>query len=1316
MGAVLNHQTTSQKRDPAATGKASQDSVRRSAVPGVDVVQRHQGQCACGGGCPRCNTATAKNTRNHTEEFRAHGAVARMATSPEAVDELTRKLDDRRSDRTVGSDVRDTLQPYTGPLPSDLRLRTGADVDRTLTARGARGLARGNEVWVGGPQLTPSPGDFAGVFAHEAAHVASGGSRAIHPPYFGAEDSLPGSWHDAERRRHAELEAAETGEGRQRILDRLPAMTAAEVRRDAPGIAYRAQDRGDIELATAAAQRLLDVWLAGSDRPTTFSPFSLSEDSVDILLTHIERAFGAGHWSLGGAYLSIVMVQLVRAAAATVSRRTPAGGTGEPGSDLAASMFLPMQQSEENDIRIRVERARALIETNGATVIARGDAAEIAQFEAMVEAAHGAEVSAGPAIAGDLGTGGAVEEPPVSTDRRGRPRRSETPPARPADTVAAPLPRAAERVVESTHPELERALVVLSTGAPRVYGNIASPRYAIAGTFAGAHRLANELFGQRSSVIVEDVFHRTADGRREIRYLALALNLRLNPPTAPVEEGQLVGVAGFEMANPVSTDYFYLAITSGPWRFFSPAVTDYLQGVITSETDVSTTPLNAPDRVAAVFGPIDALIAAGEIQQAANQLTYVGAGGFALVDTETKIRYITTLLRAFTFAPNERTVVEVFRAIADEAELSTILAGLNREGVLRQLRVDLEYSFTTLLSVVGEKFGAGLVSLTEVNSLLSEIAILQVFPGIELRGDGSFAVNMDLAGNLRSALEELINTIRGLIEGIAGIVMDPEAFFRGIGQLLYLGMMMELARYHYPPAVEYVNNFVTSVARELGRTTHGLAVLQRNMPAGVEFVRDMQTSFQWRVIWEVLGLFVGVGEAVALFEAIRGGRAAAAMTELLSRLRGVGALEEVGTAGRLIEGAGDTGRVLEGAGDVGRTTERVGDTVRTTETLADTAADTERAAAHADAPVVIEGAGDTVGDTRRATDAVGDGERTVASVSDEAAGPAAHADDTPAAVDDAARATETVANAERAADTAADTERTVASATGGGGSRPRGPLPEWQEQYIQDYIDALEEHDLLRASREDVAEVLRAQIRGHADDDVTAIFTQWEGQVDTAEVIASETHRHVRVGEGHMDVPSQDVPVMPRERRIGLPPEGAADAPPMTRVVVGPDDVADFRARHPTLPSDIDTVAVARSNVRGMDGVTLDGGSPRVLREGDMPPAALGPVEAPTTFALQRLHAEQDIANQFIRHVEANGITAAEIEGRTLGIHISNPRGVCHVCQAGLQNPDAPWGVMLQLSERYPGLTIRVTVDGPPGASPAYRALILNSGELLFRL
>ena len=122
-----------------------------------------------------------------------------------------------------------------------------------------------------------------------------------------------------------------------------------------------------------------------------------------------------------------------------------------------------------------------------------------------------------------------------------------------------------------------------------------------------------------------------------------------------------------------------------------------------------------------------------------------------------------------------------------------------------------------------------------------------------------------------------MNTISAAVTGVIDILVDPQAFVEGIGKLIYFAVMVNLAGKGHPEARQYVARVLDGIAKQLGAATRGLAALQENMPSDVEFVRDLQRSIEWRIIWEVVGLFVGVGEAVALVDAIRGGRAVAAV-------------------------------------------------------------------------------------------------------------------------------------------------------------------------------------------------------------------------------------------------------------------------------------------------------------------------------------------------------------------------------------------------------------------------------------------------------
>ena len=150
--------------------------------------------------------------------------------------------------------------------------------------------------------------------------------------------------------------------------------------------------------------------------------------------------------------------------------------------------------------------------------------------------------------------------------------------------------------------------------------------------------------------------------------------------------------------------------------------------------------------------------------------------------------------------------------------------------------------------------------------------------------------------------------------------------------------------------------------------------------------------------------------------------------------------------------------------------------------------------------------------------------------------------------------------------------------------------------------------------------------------------------------------------------------------------------------VVSTADIDAFRAKIGV--PDANTVGVARTNVPALENETFEGASIIPRRQGEMGPTTEGPIESPNAHPLSKDHAEQDIANQFIAAVDKAGLKPADLDGKELTMRIQNEQGICTTCKQGLTNPAVPPGVLKQLSERYPGLTIHVVVDNP---GPAMR-------------
>jgi hypothetical protein len=145
---------------------------------------------------------------------------------------------------------------------------------------------------------------------------------------------------------------------------------------------------------------------------------------------------------------------------------------------------------------------------------------------------------------------------------------------------------------------------------------------------------------------------------------------------------------------------------------------------------------------------------------------------------------------------------------------------------------------------------------------------------------------------------------------------------------------------------------------------------------------------------------------------------------------------------------------------------------------------------------------------------------------------------------------------------------------------------------------------------------------------------------------------------------------------------------------VSPSHIADFRARYRVAKTH--TVAVGRTNVLGLEDVPFDGASPAVWKEAGEPPPPPGKYESPSALDRDRGHAEEGLFNQFDREVKERRLRPSDIEGK-LVIHISNPKGVCTYCRSGLDNPDAPAGIIKQFSVDYPKLTIEFSVATQPG-------------------
>lgn len=150
----------------------------------------------------------------------------------------------------------------------------------------------------------------------------------------------------------------------------------------------------------------------------------------------------------------------------------------------------------------------------------------------------------------------------------------------------------------------------------------------------------------------------------------------------------------------------------------------------------------------------------------------------------------------------------------------------------------------------------------------------------------------------------------------------------------------------------------------------------------------------------------------------------------------------------------------------------------------------------------------------------------------------------------------------------------------------------------------------------------------------------------------------------------------------------------VSKIDVGKTDIDALRKKW-NVP-ETETVAVGKTDVKGFEDLTFEGGSPKVRKEAGLPDLdEVMPdrnIKAPGNNPLFTRHAEEGVLNEFDSAVIKAGIKPEDVVG-TLKLHQSNPTGVCRKCYQGLANDKVPPGVLKQLSIKYPNLIIEVTSE-----------------------
>jgi hypothetical protein len=465
-------------------------------------------------------------------------------------------------------------------------------------------------------------------------------------------------------------------------------------------------------------------------------------------------------------------------------------------------------------------------------------------------------------------------------------------------------------VVYSEPSPLEGALIVHLPG--NRYVNLRSPRYASAGTLTEALIVGDRLFATTSFAIVQGPM-----GSKQMRYLAGATDPSVAdadlgekagneiPPELQGVPGELVKqgvsrVLGEEILGTlVGKDGEYLIrglVTKDRkphWRnaplaslWFAQLAQEQQRGITGPEPEVA--------RVI-IFDDVDALveqIEAGDdtnLQKAAEMLSKFDAQTFALVDWETKVRYLKVLLAAWTWEEEEKAVVEIFKSLKDTTELNAVVALLKQAGRYDQLFNDLDSQLYDLLVAVGHLFARdrGPFSLRQLFDLVESLGLIT--EGMRMAsplGPAGTLIGSPqaLIDEAHEAASSLLRFVTDAVEALVMLFTETGKVFDGIGALAKLLVEVQLAQWGYPPAIKHLGELLTQLGQRVLEGMRGADALG----VGERVVRWLK----WRLIWEIASFFTGVGEIKAAIAGAEVGERLAGVIRFLAVLLRLGEVVE----------------------------------------------------------------------------------------------------------------------------------------------------------------------------------------------------------------------------------------------------------------------------------------------------------------------------------------------------------------------------------------------------------------------------------------
>ncbi|MDR5748841.1 hypothetical protein QCE73_37310 [Caballeronia sp. LZ029] len=377
-----------------------------------------------------------------------------------------------------------------------------------------------------------------------------------------------------------------------------------------------------------------------------------------------------------------------------------------------------------------------------------------------------------------------------------------------------------------------------------------------------------------------------------IRYVKAVIEVVI--PWAPSEKWyaalRVVSTVQRELLSPVRPDYVYLEFN----RQLSA---------------VKDEPPEDPDLReklrSAAFTAVDAALVTHDDEAAEQALAALDFYAFGLLTRERRRELIAFAIGRLGVRANDKLdhiLLELFKAAEDKKEIDDIVLQLGPKK-LTALVTGMESELWRLLTLLGDKLPLQKADVEFVATILelvffgkrSTSGMDAAKRGAALSiGPAGMVVASDFVASLYQGAVRLVRFVEGTVSDIIKMVTNPRQIIDAAGQLMKLFMTVEMARLPVPDRQPNEPKWMTKLRKDRDDARKSIATtldkvskeFMKGYSAAIYLKLEEQIVLRvyWTVLWEVLSLFVGVGEIKSAVNVVRAGIEAGSISLIIEKI------------------------------------------------------------------------------------------------------------------------------------------------------------------------------------------------------------------------------------------------------------------------------------------------------------------------------------------------------------------------------------------------------------------------------------------------